>query len=201
MARADVNDELLPVNFAETIEYRSLKLPADISESTPPFWTPDYSGNTMLPKKTWSEVSLQTNKISGVRPVSIHHGSVSNVDDAWQQNWHFQHLRTLVSAHAKSMRIPFAVIKDDEGQVREFWGPNDGFGGARVHETGGLPGQWKQWDELCGGEETAKSVFADGLGAYQCPVYYLYWDSNKANDQIKKWQDRKDEAARKEIKD
>ena len=82
------------------------------------------------------------------------------------------------------MRIPFAVITDTEGQVREYWGPNDGFGGARVHDPKGLPGQWKQWDELCGGDEVGESIFGDGLGAYKCPIYYLYFDSNKQNDQL-----------------
>jgi len=189
-ATADMGEDLVPINLADTLSYRHLDLTTDITESTPPFWTPDYSGDTSLPQKTWSEVSLQTHRQSGVRPVAIHHGATSKDDitDAWRQNWHFPHLRTLATAHAKSMRIPFAVVTDSEGLVREYWGPNDGFGGARVHDPEGLPGDWKQWDEICGGDEVGESVFGDGQGAYQCPIYYLYFDSNKQNDQLAKWQ-------------
>jgi hypothetical protein len=201
-ATADAGEDLIPINLANTTSYRHLDLTRDINESTPPFWTPDYSGDTSLPQKTWSEISLQTHRQSGVRPVSIHHGAGSNdIHSAWRQNWHFPHLRTLASAHAKSMRIPFAVATDTEGQVREYWGPNDGFGGARVHDPEGLPGQWKQWDELCAGDEVGESIFGDGLGAYKCPIYYLYFDSNKQKDQLAKWQERQDEAKRKELRD
>lgn len=191
----DFEDSLIPINYAEdAANFADFTVPEDISESTPPFWTPDYSGEVQLPSKPWSEVGLITNRYSGIRPVTIHHGATADASKLWQRNWHFPYLRTLTSAHAKSMRIPFAVVKDDEGQVREYWGPNDGFGGARVHETSGLPGQWKQWDELCGGDEVANDIFADNLGAYKNPIYYLYWDGNRQGDQIKTWQDRMDEA-------
>lgn len=194
-AAMDFDDSLVPINYAEDMDsFVDFDLPEDIIESTPPFWTPDYSGDVELPSKSWSEISLITNKHSGVRPVTVHHGATNDPSKPWQQNWHFPYLRTLTSAHAKSPRIAFAVVKDDEGQIREYWGPNDGFGGARVHDPKGLPGQWKQWDELCGSEEVAKDVFADDLGVYKNPVYYLYWDGNKQNDQIKTWQERMDAA-------
>ena len=114
-ATDDTEDDLIPINLSGTLSYRHLELTTDVNESTPPFWTPDYSGDTSLPQNTWSEVSLQTHRQSGVRPVAIHHGASNDVGDSWRQNWHFPHLRTLASAHAKSMRIPFAVITDTEG--------------------------------------------------------------------------------------
>ena len=198
-ATADIGEDLVPINLADTLSYRHLDLTTDVKESTPPFWTPDYSGDTSLPQKTWSEISLQTHRQSGVRPVAVHLGASKDASDAWRQNWYFPHLRTLASAHAKSMRIPFAVVTGSKGQVHEYWGPNDGYGGAMVHDPKGLPGQWKQWDELCGGNEEGERIFGDGKGAYKCPIYYLYFDNNKQNDQLAEWQGRQDEARREEL--
>lgn len=168
------------------------KIADDIKRSTPPHWTPDYSGGTVLPKKLWSELPLHTNKFTGVTPAATHYHPGANIIEEWRQQWHHSNLRTLASGHAKSFRIPFAVIKLDDGDTKEYWGPNDGYGGVRLHQTTGLPGKWKQWDDLCGSEEIGQQVFEDGQGAYQCPVYFLYWNADEQHHQLDVWSQREE---------
>jgi hypothetical protein len=174
------------------------KLAEDIRDSTPPFWTPDYSGETRLPRTSWGELALFSNRLSGVTPVTSSWPTASNTTESWHRMWYQArgHLRTLAEAHAKSFRVPFAVVhtdakEDQEATITEYWGRNDGYGGARLHETSGLPGVWRQWDDLCGKEDMGQEIFGDGRGAFQCPVHYLYWNAEHAKSQLETWHQRK----------
>ncbi|KAM0714747.1 hypothetical protein Q7P37_009764 [Cladosporium fusiforme] len=189
LVTSDVKTDLMSSNPSKT---PSGRLPQDIHDSTPPFWSPDYSGTSQLPDKGWWDVSLLKDKRTGIHPVAIHKKAKANVSFEWEQPWYASHFRVLVTAHAKSMRIPFAVVRDQGNEVHEYWGFNDGFGGARVHELKSLPGRWRQWDELCGTEDTGNRVFPDGNGAYESPVYYLPWDASKQQDQLERWQSLQD---------
>ncbi|ETN44481.1 uncharacterized protein HMPREF1541_10151 [Cyphellophora europaea CBS 101466] len=198
------NELTMPTIYAEpSLEYtkfegRNQKLDPIIKRSTPPYWTPDYSGETRLPEKSWSEVALHTNYHTGVTPAATHHQPGTNVSSSdWIRQWYQPHLRALVSGHAKSFRIPFAVIAVN-GKTQEYWGPNDGYGGVRLHDTNGMPGHWRQWDELCGGEEVGQQVFADGKGRYRCPVYFLYWNAEHAQHQLDTYDEMKAEEQRQE---
>ena len=166
------------------------KLPEDIRSSTPPYWTPDYSGNTNLPEKTWVEVPLLADKDTHTIPVAIHHPIKSNSAHTWNQQWYTSHLRELVDGHSKSFRIPFAVLRNNDGRIQEYWGRHDGYGGVRLHTTNGTPAGWMQWDEVCVGKEVGNEVFTDGKGPYQCPVYFLYWNAQLQEQQLDKWRDR-----------
>jgi hypothetical protein len=188
------------ITFTSTSKHR---IDPVISHSTPPHWTPDYTGATILPPASWANIPLHTNKNTGIVPATTSHPPQANLTTLWDQQWYHPNLRTLASAHAKSFRIPFAVIQlEESGKTQEYWGPNDGYGGVRLHETGGMPGKWRQWDELCGGEEVGREVFGDGLGKYQCPVYFLYWDGKKQKQQLETWdQMQAEEKRREEVQD
>lgn len=179
-------DTLARVQFKRD---RKHQLSNDIRQSTPPYWTPDYSGANHFPRKDWEDVALQTDKFTGITPAAIHYEKSDNTSDQWPKQWYAGDLRALAEGHAKSFRIPFAIIRQNDGKVKEYWGPNDGYGGARLHEKS-MPGKWQQWDELCGSEEIGKEVFLDGKGAFQCPVYFLYWDGKKQNAQLNEWAGR-----------
>jgi len=127
VAAADREGDLDLSDSAMALSWTTSKIPQDVKDSTPPFWTPDYSGNTQLPRKKWSDLKLRTIRQSGVRPVIIHHGSGINVTDAWSKNWYAPYLRTLLSAYTQSPRIPFAVVREIDGPPHEYWGPNDGY--------------------------------------------------------------------------
>ncbi|GAB7363736.1 hypothetical protein MBLNU230_g4304t1 [Neophaeotheca triangularis] len=183
--------EVLEEDLLHVVTNPNFELPSDIAQSTPPFWTPDYSGETQLPWKEWAEVGLITHKESGIRPVAVQHDTNTDPIEAWRQNWNFPHLRTIATAQAKSARMPFAVIREDNGLVHEYWGPNDGAGGARCHRNKRHKADWKQWDELCSGLETGESIFQDGLGAFQNPIHYLYWDAEAQGRQLKLFAERR----------
>lgn len=172
------------IKFSETNKHRLDPL---IQRSTPPHWTPDYSGANHLPQKSWDSLSLHTNRFTGVTPAATHYHPGANVTAAWREQWYHSNLRTLATGHAKSFRIPFAVVKLDSGETQEYWGLNDGYGGVRLHDPNGMPGKWRQWDELCGGDEVGAAVFNDGRGKYQCPVYFLYWDAERQKHQLDTW--------------
>lgn len=195
---SDHADDLAPLDPTAIPWYHRPGLPNDITASTPPFWTPDYTGATHLPDKTWSQLPLLTHRLTKIRPVTIHHSSSSSsppnatkTPTVWPQLWHIPHLRTLATAYAKSPRMPFAVLRDG-AEVREYWGSSEGVGGGRVHDPESMPGAWKRWDELCGSEHDAEGVFGDGLGAYRDPEYYLFWDGGRQGEQIRIWEERID---------
>lgn len=175
----------------------SPNLPQDILHSTPPFWTPDYSGSTRLPHSTpWTQIPLLTHTETAIRPATIHHSTPSsphNLTQSWQDTfWPLPHLRTILTAQAKSPRIPFAVLRDpSNGQATEYWGPSDGYGGARCHLPKKDQGEWKQWDEICSGEEEGEGLMGDGLGAWVSPIYYLFWQADKQAWQIEQFQERR----------
>ncbi|KAL1585042.1 hypothetical protein WHR41_06121 [Cladosporium halotolerans] len=197
MPASDYEDDLAPLDPTSIPWYRRPSLPDDITHSTPPFWTPDYTGSTALAQKPWSQLPLITHRLTNIRPVTTHHGSfsyssnVTTTTAAWHQLWHTPNLRTLATAYAKSPRMPFAVLRD-EAIVREYWGASEGVGGGRVHDPESMPGAWKRWDELCGNEQDAEGVFGDGLGAYRDPEYYLFWDGRRQGEQIRVWEERMD---------
>jgi hypothetical protein len=172
------------------------EFPRDIRSSTPPYWTPDYSGTRPpLPPTHWSSLALRTDRSTHTIPVAAHYHRDTPSHDttsAWSKQWYHQHLRSLLDGHAKSFRMPFAVLHNqpENGVTHEYWGPLDGYGGVRIHHEGHLDGEWRQWDELCGSEEIGKEVFGDGMGKYENPVYFLYWDAEKQNAQLDRWIER-----------
>ncbi|KPI34770.1 uncharacterized protein AB675_37 [Cyphellophora attinorum] len=174
----------------------TLKLPEDIRTSTPPYWTPDYSGTRPpLPFTPWSDLPLRTDRSTHTIPAAIHYHREAPTNDtasAWSKQWYHSDLRPLLDGHAKSFRMPFAVLHDQPkiGVTHEYWGPLDGYGGVRIHHEGDLGGEWRQWDELCGSDEIGREVFGDGKDRYENPVYFLYWDAEKQNSQLDRWIER-----------
>ena len=164
-------------------------LSQDIKNSTPPFWTADYTGQTPVPDKDWSEVKLFTNVWTGISPVTIHHNSrlsgvKSRIRTSWEDTWFFPYLRDLLVTKAIAYRMPAAVSR---GQ--EWWAPIDERGGFRV-EMGIQPGHWLNWDAdtVCGTSEIANEVLRDRRGPWKNPVYYLSWVYEEALEALDRWQ-------------
>lgn len=162
-------------------------LAQDIKESTPPFWTCDYTGQVPVPDKAWSEVNIFTNLWTGISPVTVHHnaraqGLKSRIRTTWADTWFFPYLRELLKTKANTFRAPVAVSR---GQ--EWWGPIDERGGIRI-EVGSLPGDWAPWesDLVCGTSEIANEVFQDKRGPWQNPIYFLPWPNDEQQQQIDK---------------
>jgi hypothetical protein len=163
-------------------------LPQDIVQSTPPFWTSDYTGGARVPaSKSWADISLFTNLWTGVSPVTIHHnahayGLKSRLRTTWRETWYFPYLREILKTKAVAYRMPVAVSR---GQ--EWWDPIDERAGVRFND-GHLPGGWRDWDsdELCGTSEIAEGVFGDGWGKWVNPTYYLSWNNDEQNAVIEK---------------
>ncbi|RYP61733.1 hypothetical protein DL771_010028 [Monosporascus sp. 5C6A] len=172
-------------------------IPTDVSEevqrSTPPFWTPDYTGFVQVPaEQDWSQVPLFTNLWTGVTPVAVRQSPAKGdkrnpvVSQTWNQSWFFPYLRQMLVAHSKAPRMPHAVVEGVDGRTEEWWGPNDGRGGVFI-ETGSLPGEWQFWHDVCGAEDIAKEVLADGRGPWRNPLWMLHDNKDIAADQLKDW--------------
>jgi hypothetical protein len=160
-------------------------LAEDIKESTPPFWTADYTGQTPVPDKDWSEVNIFTNLWTGISPVTVHHnaraqGLKSRIKTTWSDTWFHPYLRELLKTKANGFRAPVAVSR---GQ--EWWGPIDERGGIRI-EIGSLPGDWANWerDDICGTSEIANEVLQDKRGPWRNPIYYLPWANDDQQREI-----------------
>lgn len=157
----------------------------DIKASTPPFWTCDYTGQTPVPDKEWSEVNIFTNLWTGISPVTVHHnaraqGLKSRIKTTWADTWYFPYLRDLLATKAIGFRAPVAISR---GQ--EWWGPIDERGGIRI-EIGSLPGDWAPWDSdnVCGASDIANEVFQDKRGLWRNPIYYLPWDNGEQQQEL-----------------
>ncbi|RYO77850.1 hypothetical protein DL764_010175 [Monosporascus ibericus] len=168
-------------------------VPEEVQRSTPPFWTPDYTGFVQAPaEQDWSQVPLFTNLWTGVTPVAVRQspaeGSKTNpvVSQTWNQSWFFPYLRQMLVAHSKAPRMPHAVVQGIDGRTEEWWGPNDGRGGVFI-ETGSLPGEWQFWHGVCGAEDVAKEALADGRGPWRNPRWMLDHNNDVAADQLKDW--------------
>ncbi|RYP60132.1 hypothetical protein DL769_008261 [Monosporascus sp. CRB-8-3] len=168
-------------------------VPKEVQRSTPPFWTPDYTGLVQAPaEQDWSQVPLFTNLWTGITPVAVRQspakGDKKNplVSQTWNQSWFFPYLRQILVAHSKAPRMPHAVVEGVDGRTEEWWGPNDGRGGVFI-ETGSLPGEWQFWHGVCGTKDVAEEVLADGRGPWRNPRWMLDPNNDIAADQLKDW--------------
>ena len=170
------------------------EVPEDVRYSTPPFWTPDYTGYVKAPDADWSEVPLFTNLYTGVSPAIVRQGPGDDGDSdeknpvvagTWDQIWFLQYLRAILVAKARAPRMAHAVVQGADGP-EEWWGPDDGRGGVRI-DTGDLPGDWKQWHDVCGSQDVADKVLADSRGPWRNPGWMLDHDHGRAHDQLKDW--------------
>ncbi|RYP49475.1 hypothetical protein DL768_004834 [Monosporascus sp. mg162] len=168
-------------------------IPKEVKRSTPPFWTPDYTGFVQAPaEQDWSQVPLFTNLWTGVAPVAVRQSPAEDdkrnpvVSQTWNKSWFFPYLRQMLVAYSKAPRMPHAVVEGVDGRTEEWWGPNDGRGGVFI-ETGSLPGEWQFWHGVCGTEDVAKEVLADGRGPWRNPRWMLDDNNDVAADQLKDW--------------
>lgn len=173
-----------------------IEIPSEVAHSTPPFWTPDYTGYVQAPAAyDWSQVPLFTNLWTGVAPAAIRLSPGSDnykaqnplVEKTWDQAWFLPYLRSMLVAKARAPRMPHAVVRrEDSGMIEEWWGPDDNRGGIRI-ETGDLPGDWKSWTAVCGSQDVADEVLADGHGPWANPGWLLDHDGGRAQGQLKDW--------------
>ncbi|KAK7753329.1 hypothetical protein SLS62_004619 [Diatrype stigma] len=186
-----------------------IEIPPEVAHSTPPYWTPDYTGFVQAPVEyDWSQVPLFTNLWTGVAPAAIQlrpggtwGGGAQQiipsknpfVGKTWDQAWFLPYLRQMLVAKARAPRMPHAVVRKGElhpngtrGGPEEWWGPDDSRGGVRI-ETGNLPGDWKSWSTVCGTQEVAEEVLADGRGPWANPGWMLEHDNGIAHEQLKHW--------------
>lgn len=186
---------------------RTASLPLDVRHSTPPFWTPDYSGETNLPDKSWAETALLTNVWSTTVPAAIrleaphHQKGSSRSSPLWRKLWFIKHLRALCVAHAKSFRMPFAVLRRPapypQGDVHEYWSLVEGYGGVKVvlhldlNETTSR-NKWLVWEDIC---PSPDEVFGDGH-KFRTPIYHLPLDVNAQARQVAEWKKRLQEEHR-----
>jgi hypothetical protein len=171
---------------------RKSAFPTEIENSTPPFWTADYTGLTKLPDQEWSQVPLYTNMGTGVIPVLVHsrahrNGMQDRIKAKWDQMWFYPHFRPIINTKSNTWRMPAALIDGPNGPA-EFWGTIDERGGFRI-ETGNPPGDWVFWGDACGSEQSAANVFGDGKGPYKNPMYYLSIDNSRAGPELEEWQE------------
>ncbi|CAK3993476.1 Hypothetical predicted protein [Lecanosticta acicola] len=162
------DDKLEGVSWLEPSDERFalLKLPPDIADSQPPFWS--YNKSLELPlEKNWSHVSLLTDVRSNVIPAVIHRGprAAFNLTTSWwAQMWFHPHARKLLDNFAATPMDPIALVTGEDGRSRRFWSP--------IRERVGLKtanGVFHEFDGICGGGEDWREIFLDDLGRWQDP--------------------------------
>ncbi len=168
----------------------SAEISPEVAYSTPPFWTPDYTGYVKAPDADWSQVPLFTDLWTGVSPAAVRLDRAAGarnslVERTWDRTWFLPYLRAILVAKARAPRMAHAVVQGAAGP-EEWWGPDDGRGGLRI-ETGSLPGNWKPWHDVCGSQEVAEAVLVDGRGPWHNPGWMLEHDGGVSASQLKEW--------------
>lgn len=156
---------------------RLQQLPADITDTVPPFWT--FTEEPIPRHINWDNVTLLTNIYTGVTPALIQHSAAKTHLGAhtksfrktwWDRIWYQPYGRAMLNALIYNPVVPIGVAGYDETTRRVFWSPEMWKGGARVetgnhtHEAPWLRYEW----ELCPGTEG--EVFRDKKGSWHLPV-------------------------------
>lgn len=151
--------------------WRSGRLPEDITNTPPPFWT--FSREPLDRWRKWGEVPLYTDLWTGITPAIIHSGDPhdtwkSTSNECWPKMWFRNQSRILFDTHIYAPITPVAVGGYYEQTRREYWPLEIWKGGARdgAAVLGSTEG-WIRFDEVCW--EHHEELFGDGRGPWILP--------------------------------
>jgi len=142
-------------------------LAPDILTSPPPFWTFNYEPRLQTSRWiSWSNVSLLTNRHTGIVPAIIHHNGHDVVTKDWGRMWFAPHVRTMYDLSVLEPIIPVAsAVGFDATMRRDYWPSPREKGGARNWF------EWMPFDQICNDHGWHEEIFGDRLGPYIVPEH------------------------------
>lgn len=143
----------------------------DVAQTMRPFWT--LTGFGVPVEKTWHDVKLLTNELTGNIPAvvsfdSSESSSLANLHHTWwKQLWIHPFARKLYDYVALRPNMACAKAYDYGGMAHTFWRVSNVMEKAGAHN---YTGKWMNWDKICFGATLAEDVFLDGNGEWVNPA-------------------------------